>query len=61
MDLLYSECYTTRREAMSCEWYIKRDKKFRATLRECITVGIISAFGKEQTSQIGAATSACNP
>ena len=36
MDLLYSERCKTRSEAMSCEWYIKRDRKFRATLREAI-------------------------
>jgi putative endonuclease len=34
--LLYSECCKTRSEAMSREWYIKRDKTFRATLREAI-------------------------
>jgi len=31
--LLYSECCTTKREAMSREWYIKRDKAFRKKLR----------------------------
>src|ERR1700758_5576940 len=31
--LLYSELCTTKREAMSREWHIKRDRKFRATLR----------------------------
>jgi putative endonuclease len=34
--LLYSERCKTRREAMSREWYIKRDRKFRATLRATI-------------------------
>jgi putative endonuclease len=34
--LLYSKCCKTRNEAMSREWYIKRDKKFRITLREAI-------------------------
>jgi putative endonuclease len=29
--LLYSECCTTRSEAMSREWHIKHDRKFRAT------------------------------
>jgi putative endonuclease len=31
--LLYSERCKTRNQAMSREWYIKRDRKFRATLR----------------------------
>jgi putative endonuclease len=30
--LLYSECCKTRSEALSREWSIKRDRKFRATL-----------------------------
>ena len=34
--LLYSKCCKTRNEAMSREWYIKRDKKFRITLREAV-------------------------
>jgi putative endonuclease len=34
--LLYSERCKSRREAMSREWYIKRDRKFRATLRATI-------------------------
>jgi putative endonuclease len=34
--LLYSECCTTRSEAMSREWHIKHDRKFRATLRATI-------------------------
>jgi putative endonuclease len=34
--LLYSESCTTRNEAMSLEWHLKRDKKFRARLRESI-------------------------
>jgi putative endonuclease len=34
--LLYSERCKTRSEAMSREWYIKRDREFRATLREAI-------------------------
>jgi putative endonuclease len=32
--LLYSERCRTRNAAMSREWYIKRDKKFRAALRD---------------------------
>jgi putative endonuclease len=34
--LLYSECCKTRSEAMSREWHIKRDRSFRASLREAI-------------------------
>ncbi|HEY1746852.1 MAG TPA: GIY-YIG nuclease family protein [Xanthobacteraceae bacterium] len=32
--LLYSECWATKRKAMSREWYIKRDRSFRKKLRE---------------------------
>jgi putative endonuclease len=31
--LLYSERCKTKNEAMSREWHIKRDRKFRTTLR----------------------------
>lgn len=34
--LLYFERCKSRREAMSREWYIKRDRKFRTTLRAII-------------------------
>ena len=34
--LLYSERCKTRSEAMSREWYIKRDRKFRTMLRATI-------------------------
>jgi putative endonuclease len=34
--LLYSENCKTRNEAMSREWHIKRDRKFRTTLRATI-------------------------
>ncbi len=34
--LLYFECCKSRNEAMSREWHLKRDRKFRATLREAI-------------------------
>ena len=30
--LLHSERFATRREAMSREWHLKRDRKFRKTL-----------------------------
>jgi putative endonuclease len=36
--LLYSECCKTRSEAMSREWHIKHDRKFRATLRAAILI-----------------------
>jgi putative endonuclease len=35
-SLLYSERCKTREAAMSREWYVKRDRKFRAGLREAI-------------------------
>ena len=34
--LFYSETCKTRSEAMSREWYIKRDRKFRSKLRATI-------------------------
>jgi len=34
--LLYSECCETRSDAMSREWHIKRDRKFRTTLRAAL-------------------------
>jgi putative endonuclease len=34
--LLYFECCKARSEAMSREWHIKRDRNFRASLREAI-------------------------
>src|SRR4029077_10845804 len=34
--LLYSECCNTKSEAMSREWYIKHDTRFRNTLRATI-------------------------
>jgi putative endonuclease len=37
--LLYSERCKTKRDAMSREWHIKRDRKFRATLRAGISTG----------------------
>jgi putative endonuclease len=35
-SLLYSERRKTRSKAMSREWYIKRDRKFRSMLRATI-------------------------
>lgn len=32
--LLHSECYETRAEAMSREWYLKRDRAFRRELSQ---------------------------
>lgn len=31
--LLYAECWETRHDAMSREWRLKRDRKFRQRLR----------------------------
>ena len=31
-ELLYAESYATRREAMSREWHLKRDRSFRRQL-----------------------------
>ena len=36
--LLYAERFFSRSEAMSREWYIKRDRKFRKTLLENWTI-----------------------
>jgi putative endonuclease len=35
--LLHSEWFATRREAMSREWHLKRDRKFRKTLARKLT------------------------
>jgi putative endonuclease len=35
--LLHSEWFPTRREAMSREWHLKRDRKFRKTLAQKLT------------------------
>jgi putative endonuclease len=35
--LLHSEWFSTRREAMSREWHLKRDRKFRKTLARKLT------------------------
>jgi putative endonuclease len=35
--LLHSEWFATRREAMSREWHLKRDRKFRKTLVRKLT------------------------
>jgi len=34
--LLHSEAFATRREAMSREWHLKRDRKFRKRLAETL-------------------------
>jgi putative endonuclease len=34
--LLYAERYPTRREAMSREWSLKRDRRFRAALAKLL-------------------------
>ncbi len=37
--LLYTEAYETRGEAMSREWHLKRDRKFRKQLTESVGLG----------------------
>ena len=32
--LIYAECYALRAEAMSREWHLKRDRKFRKQLAD---------------------------
>src|SRR5262245_36249079 len=32
--LLYAECHPTRRQAMSREWHLKRDRRFRKLLSQ---------------------------
>ena len=32
-ELLYAECYLNKSDAMRREWHLKRDRRFRATLR----------------------------
>ncbi len=34
--LLHSELFATRREAMSREWHLKRDRAFRKTLAQAL-------------------------
>jgi putative endonuclease len=34
--LLHSECFASKREAMSREWHLKRDRKFRKTLAQTL-------------------------
>ncbi len=42
--LLYAERYATRAEAMSREWYLKRDRRFRARLAlACDTMAGVDA------------------
>lgn len=35
-SLLYAECYLTKSDAMRREWYLKRDRRFRAALRQSV-------------------------
>ena len=37
--LLHSEKFRTRRQAMSREWYLKRDRKFRKLLTQRVGAG----------------------
>ena len=34
--LLYAERYLTRSDAMSREWYLKRDRTFRNQIKKCL-------------------------
>ena len=36
--LLHSEWFASKREAMSREWHLKRDRKFRKTLARKLTI-----------------------
>jgi len=36
--LLHTEKFRTRRQAMSREWYLKRDRKFRKRLAQAVAV-----------------------
>jgi putative endonuclease len=49
--LLYSEKFRTRRQAMSREWYLKRDRKFRKSL----TLGLSVVAADGNTCRIGGA------
>ncbi len=51
--LLYSENCTTRNEAMSLEWHIKRDRKFRALLRAAIDLDGAPPFQEHPASTGG--------
>ena len=37
--LLYTERYNNRSEAMSREWYLKRDRRFRKTVADSMSSG----------------------
>ena len=39
--LLHSEKFRTRRQAMSREWYLKRDRKFRKQLAQKLLVRLV--------------------
>ena len=41
--LLHEERFATRREAMSCEWHLKRDRKFRKQLAQKLRPKRLSA------------------
>ena len=41
--LLYSEACATKRDAMSREWHIKRDRKFRAKFRDTLRATVPTA------------------
>ena len=52
--LLYSENCTTRNEAMSLEWHIKRNRKFRALLRAAIELDEGASVSKARLPAPGA-------
>lgn len=41
--LLYAERYATRTEAMSREWHLKRDRRFRRRVAEDLTISTAAA------------------
>jgi putative endonuclease len=45
--LLHSECYGTRTEAMSREWYLKRDRAFRKELSQKFAETVTALSRKE--------------
>jgi len=53
--LLYSERCKTKSDAMSREWHIKHDRKFRATLRASIPTGRrhLTKLGREIERSVG--------
>ena len=42
--VLYTERFDTKQDAMSREWYLKRDRKFRKKLAAAISLQTLSPF-----------------